>query len=52
MVTRKAVRKDAITAERAHGTPDGTVVLQLVHADCQRRSQTALGMKVRASARP
>lgn len=40
MVTRKAVRKEAITAERGHGTPDGTVVTRLVHADCRRRLHT------------
>ena len=39
-VIRKAVRKQAIAAEQRPGTPDETVVLQLVHAHCQRRSNT------------
>ena len=35
-VTRKAVRKDAITATRRPGMPDDNVVVRLVHADCRR----------------
>ena len=41
MVTRKAVRKDAITAEQGHGTPEEHVVFRLVHAECRRRSRIA-----------
>jgi RNA-directed DNA polymerase len=36
-VTRRAVRKQAITAEQLPGTPDESVALHLVHAHCQRR---------------
>ncbi len=36
-VTRKAVRKQAITAERRPGKPDEPAVLRLVHAHCRRR---------------
>ncbi len=35
--TRKAVRKQAVTAERAPGKPDETVALRLVHARCKPR---------------
>ena len=35
-VTRKAVRKDAITAARQLGTPDDDVAVHLVHAHCRR----------------
>lgn len=38
-VTRRAVRKHAITAERASGKP-GDVAVRLVHAHCRRRSDT------------
>jgi RNA-directed DNA polymerase len=41
-VTRKAVRKQAITAERRPGLPDRPVDFQLVHAHCQRRSSTGI----------
>src|SRR5664280_88443 len=41
LVTRKAVRKDPITAEQGHGTPEESVAFRLVHADCRRRSRTA-----------
>jgi RNA-directed DNA polymerase len=37
-VTRKAVRKQAITVEGGHGTPDDIASVQLVHAQCRRRS--------------
>ena len=36
-VTRKAVRKQAITAERAPGRPDDPVALRLLHARCRPR---------------
>ena len=49
-VTRKAVRRDAITAERERGTPIEPVAFRLVHADCRRRSHTAVGTKPRAFA--
>ncbi len=52
MVTRKAVCRDAITAEQGHGTSDGTVATRLVHADCRRRLFSAVGTQVTASARP
>jgi len=35
--TRKAVRKQAITAARGPGTPDEPVALSLIHAHCQPR---------------
>ena len=34
-VTRKAVRKQAITAEQAPGPPDDPVAVRLVHAECR-----------------
>jgi RNA-directed DNA polymerase len=37
-VTRKAVRKQAITVEGAHGTSADDTSAQLVHAHCRRRS--------------
>jgi len=37
-VTRKAVRKQAVTAERGPGTPDGTVAFRLIHARCRPRT--------------
>ena len=36
-VTRKAIRRQAIAAERGQGMPDDAVALRLVHTDCQRR---------------
>ncbi len=51
-VTRKAVRKTAIAIERRHGTSDEATALQLVHADCRRRSRTADVTKARGSACP
>ncbi len=36
-VTRKALRKEAIAAERVPGATDEPVALQLIHADCRRR---------------
>jgi RNA-directed DNA polymerase len=36
-VTHKAVRKQAITADPATGTPDEPVALRLLHAHCARR---------------
>jgi hypothetical protein len=41
-VIRKAVRKQAIAAAQRPGMPDEPVVLQLVHAHCQRRSSTGI----------
>jgi len=35
-VTRKAVRKHAITVEQEPGEPDETVAVRLVHAHCRR----------------
>jgi len=52
MVTRKALRKDAINVERGHGTPDGPVVSRLVHADCRRSLHNAVGRHVVASTCP
>jgi RNA-directed DNA polymerase len=37
-VTRRAVRKEAITVEREPGMPDDAVTLRLIHAHCRRRS--------------
>jgi RNA-directed DNA polymerase len=39
-VTRKAIRKQAVTAEREPGRPGEAVALQLVHAWCQSRELT------------
>jgi len=36
-VTRKAIRKHAITTEAGPGTPDETVTFRLLHAHCRRR---------------
>ena len=36
-VTRKAVRKQAIAADRGTGTPGAPVALRLLHAHCARR---------------
>jgi RNA-directed DNA polymerase len=41
-VTRRAVRKHAITAKKVDGRSDDSVELQLVHAVCQRRATPAL----------
>jgi RNA-directed DNA polymerase len=52
-VTRKAVRRDAITVEGGSGTPDESVAFRLVHAHCQRRYHTGTDiMPSTASARP
>jgi RNA-directed DNA polymerase len=40
-VTRKAVRKQAITADAGPGTPDAPVALRLTHASCRRRHTAA-----------
>jgi RNA-directed DNA polymerase len=48
MATRKAVRRDAITTERETGTPDEPVASHLVHADCRRRSHTAVDTEASA----
>ena len=42
-VTRKAVRKHAITAEQGPGTPDEPVAFHLVHAHCRRGRATGDG---------
>jgi RNA-directed DNA polymerase len=36
-VIRHAIRKHAVTAEAAGGTPDDPAIPRLVHAHCQRR---------------
>jgi RNA-directed DNA polymerase len=41
MATRKAVRREAVTAEPVPRTPDDPAAVQLVHAHCQRRPQAA-----------
>jgi RNA-directed DNA polymerase len=38
---RKAIRKHAIIARSDHGTADDRAVIQLVHADCQARTDRA-----------
>jgi len=38
--TRKAVRKNAVTAEPGHGTSNDPVSLHLVHTHCRRRRHT------------
>jgi RNA-directed DNA polymerase len=53
IVIRKAVRKQAITAEQKPGTPDEPVALQLVHAHCRRRSDAGTDSEISAAfARP
>ena len=47
--TRKALRKEAITAERGQGTPDEPVALHLVHTDCRRRHVAVSGRRSGAS---
>jgi RNA-directed DNA polymerase len=44
-VTRKAVRKKAILAQRETGTPDDPAVLRLIHAHCQQ-PRTAVAVSV------
>jgi len=39
--TRKALRKQAVTAERAPGRPDDPPAFRLIHAHCQQRPTTA-----------
>ena len=51
-VTRKAVRKQAITTEAGDGMLKEPVVLRLVHADCQRRSRISVDLDVSVSASP
>lgn len=52
-VTSKAVRKQAITAEKGPGTSDEPVVLRLIHARCQRRGNTGTDIEPDAtSVRP
>ncbi len=51
-VTRKAVRKQAITTEAGDGMLDESAALRLVHADCQRRSRAAVDMEKPVSACP
>lgn len=43
-VTRKAVRKQAITADPGPGTPDEPVALRLLHAHCARRTAVRRSM--------
>ena len=43
--TRKAIRREAIIAERRPGTTDEPAALHLVHTDCQRRRVVALAGK-------
>jgi len=47
--TRKALRKEAITAERGQGTPDEPVALHLVHTDCRCRHVAVSGRRSGAS---
>lgn len=42
-VTRKAIRKHAITAAPGHGTPDKPAAPRLFHTHCHRRLTTAIG---------
>ena len=50
-VTRKAVRKKAITAKREPGMPGGPVAVHLVHAHCRQRRLAAFNVPG-ASVRP
>ena len=50
--TRKAVRKQAITAEAGGGMLKKPVALRLVHADCQRRMRICVDIDVPVSASP
>jgi RNA-directed DNA polymerase len=42
-VTRKAIRKQAITADAGPGTPDEPVALRLTHASCRYRPTADTG---------
>src|SRR5665213_2378157 len=44
-VIRRAVRKEAITAERGSGTPNEPAAFRLVHAHCQRRHNVDTDLK-------
>jgi RNA-directed DNA polymerase len=51
-VTRKAVRKQAITTEAGDGMLEEPAALRLVHVDCQRRSRAAADIEKPVSACP
>ncbi|MEA2535307.1 MAG: RNA-directed polymerase, partial [Actinomycetota bacterium] len=44
-VIRKAVRKQAVTAQRDPGTPDEPVTFRLIHAHCRLRPTANAGIK-------
>jgi RNA-directed DNA polymerase len=44
-VTRKAVRKQAVTVEREPGLADETVTIRLMHAQCRQRHTATTGTK-------
>lgn len=48
-VTRKAVRRQAVTATREPGAPDDAIALRLVHAHCQRRQHAAVNRETSAA---
>jgi RNA-directed DNA polymerase len=48
-VTRKAVRRQAVTAARGPGAPGEAVALRLAHAHCQRRRDAAVNSKTSAA---
>ena len=50
-VIRKAVRKQAVTAEREPGTPDDPVAFRLVHAHCRPRRAANAGRQAQRSSR-
>ena len=48
-VTRKAVRRQAVTAEQGPGAPGEGVALRLVHAHCRRRGTAAVDSETNAA---
>jgi len=50
--TRKAVRKEAVTAERGAGMSDETATLHLTHARCRPRHNAHVGTALRTSTSP
>jgi RNA-directed DNA polymerase len=50
-VSRKAIRKKAIIAQRAAGRPDDPAALQLIHMHCQQR-RTAVAVNMPGQLQP
>jgi RNA-directed DNA polymerase len=49
IVTRRAVRRKAVTAAQVPGTPDDPAALRLSHAHCQRRRNVGNGIETSGS---